>query len=129
MTMEATPIKVMLVDDDPSACDVFRLVMKHYDYPILVAEDAETALGYLQTYQPDVIVLDIFLPGLDGYQALKHIRREALAPASRVVATTAYYTSDTEQEALRQGFDGYLAKPFDPNALVKFLRDVVARGK
>lgn len=127
--METTPIRVMLVDDDPNACDVFRLVMNHYDYPILVAGDAETALDYLQSYQPDVIVLDIFLPGLDGYQALKQIRRDALAPSSRVVATTAYYTSDTEQEALRQGFDGYLAKPFDPNALADFLRDVVTRGR
>lgn len=127
--MQTTPIKVMLVDDDPNACDVFRLVMNHYDYPILIAGDAETALDYLQTYQPDVIVLDIFLPGLDGYQTLKQIRRESLAPTSRVVATTAYYTSDTEQEALRQGFDGYLAKPFDPNALVGFLHDVVTRGQ
>lgn len=127
--MSTSPIKVMLVDDDPSACDVFRLVMKHYNYPILIAEDAETALGYLQNYEPDVIVLDIFLPGLDGYQALRQIKRQALAPMSRVVATTAYYTSDTEQEALRQGFDGYLAKPFDPNALVGFLQEVVARGR
>lgn len=127
--MGVKPIKVMLVDDDPSACDVFRLVMKHYDYPILIAGDAETAMDYLQNYQPDVIVLDIFLPGLDGYQALKQIKREALAPTSRMVATTAYYTSDTEQEALRQGFDGYLAKPIDPNALINFLQDVVARGR
>jgi CheY-like chemotaxis protein len=123
--MARNPITVMLVDDDPSVCDVFRLVMKHYDYPILIVGDAETAMDTLQTYQPDVIVLDIFLPGLDGYQTLKQIRRQALAPTSRVVATTAYYTSDTEQEALRQGFDGYLAKPFDPNKLVGFLHSVV----
>ncbi len=125
--MNGKPISVLLIDDDPNVRDVFRLAMTYNNFPIMVAQDAETGLNYLQSYQPDVVVIDIFLPGLDGYQTLNRIKREHLAPGSRFVAMTAYYTSDTETEALGKGFDGYLSKPFDPNQLAVFLHQLVDR--
>jgi CheY-like chemotaxis protein len=113
-------ISVLLVDDDPDAQAVFELVMRHHKVPFTVVGDAETALDYLETHAPDVVLMDIFLPGLDGYQALDRIRRSALAPNSRIIATTAYYTRDTQQEVMRRGFDGYLSKPFD-DRLIDYL--------
>jgi CheY-like chemotaxis protein len=118
------PHSVLLVDDDPHSQAVFELVMKHYNMPFTVVDDAETALDFLQTNTPDVVVMDIFLPGLDGYQALDRIRRMSRVATCRVIATTAYYTHDTEQEVLRRGFDGYVAKPFDKN-LVHYLERIL----
>jgi two-component system nitrogen regulation response regulator GlnG len=120
---------VLLVDDDPHVRDVFQLVMKHYKMPLAVASDAESALDYLKSNTPDVIVMDLFLPGLDGYQALNRIRKGALASGSKIVATTAYYTQDTETEVFQRGFDGYLAKPIDSNALLEYLQRVVNENR
>lgn len=115
---------VLLVDDDPHSRAVFELVMQHFNLPFNVVEDAETALTFLQANKPDIVLMDIFLPGLDGYQALDRIRRTALAPSSRIIATTAYYTNDTEQEVLQRGFDGYFPKPFDIG-LVQYLERII----
>ena len=121
--MTKRAITVLLVDDDPDAQTVFELVMQHYNIPFTIVGDAETALDFLKTNTPDVVLMDIFLPGLDGYQALDRIRRTSIASTSRIIATTAYYTNDTQQEVLRRGFDGYVPKPFD-EGLVNYLHYV-----
>ncbi len=124
MEKPSIPVSVLLVDDDPYSQGVFELVMQHYDLPFTVVDDAETAIEYLQTNMPDIVLMDIFLPGLDGYQALDRIHQMFESRKCRIIATTAYYTHDTEQEILRRGFDGYVAKPFDKN-LVGYLEDVL----
>lgn len=116
---------VLLVDDDPDACAIFRLVMDHHHLPVTIVPNAETAIDYLRSNSADIVVLDLFLPGLDGFQALNQIRKTALAPGSRFVATTAYYTNDTQQEVIERGFDGYIPKPFDSAGLVAYLESVM----
>lgn len=125
--MSVSAFSTLLVDDDPHVCEVFKLVMAHHQLPLEILNDAESALSYLAVHHPDVIVMDIFLPGLDGYQALNRIRGASLAPNSKVIATTAYYTNDTEQEIMNRGFDGYIPKPFDSNKLVQYLQGVAAK--
>lgn len=119
-------MSVLLVDDDPDTRNVFQLVLSHFDLELTVAEDAETAFSYLGSHKPDVIVMDIFLPGLDGYQALQHIRKNALVPDCHIVATTAYYTPETPKDVLAWGFSGYLQKPLNPTKLVPYLQQIVA---
>jgi CheY-like chemotaxis protein len=80
-------------------------------------------LDYLKRNTPDVVLMDIFLPGLDGFQALSRIRQASLARGSRIIATTAYYTYDTRQEILERGFDGYISKPFD-EGLISYLQSL-----
>jgi CheY-like chemotaxis protein len=126
--MSDMPMSVLLVDDDPHVCEVFRLVMKHHRIPLTVLGDAETAIDYLKDNSHDVVVMDIFLPGMDGYQALKRIRQSAMVRDCRVIATTAYYTNDTEEETRTRGFDGYMPKPINSNELVSYLQSVVARA-
>lgn len=125
--MSNAQFSVLLIDDDPHVQNVFELVMSHHQLPLTVLSDAESALVYLQDHEPDVIVLDIFLPGLDGYQTLNQMKKNVLAPASCVVATTAYYTNDTEQDVFQRGFDGYLPKPFDSTKLVDYLSQITKR--
>ncbi len=127
--MTSLPLSVLLVDDDRDARNVFQMIVEHYHLQITVVESAEDAYKYLTKSTPDVIVMDIFLPGIDGYQALHHIRKHGLAPSSAVVATTAYYTPDTAREVLAWGFNGYLQKPFDPDTLVSYLEQMVSGGQ
>ncbi len=122
---DRSSMSILLVDDDPDACALFRMVMKHHNLSAEVLGSAESALEYLQTHNPDIVIMDIFLPGLDGFHALKQIRKASLAPNSRFIATTAYYTDDTEQEVYSRGFDGYIPKPFDAAGLADYLQRVL----
>lgn len=129
MVVDASAFRVLLVDDDPDACAIFKLVMDHYQMPLDVLSNADTVIDYLQTNAPDIVVVDIFLPGTDGFQLLNQIRKHITAPASKFVATTAYYTNDTMQEVLNRGFDGYISKPFDSKNLVPYLQSLVGVGR
>jgi CheY-like chemotaxis protein len=120
-------MSILLVDDDPHACEVMQLVMRHHKLPLTILGDAESALDYLKSNTPDIVIMDIFLPGIDGYQALRRIRQTSLVPDCRFVATTAYYTNDTEQEITKRGFDGYIPKPFDSSQLITYLESIVDR--
>ena len=123
--MSNHPMSVLLVDDDPDARSVFEIVMQHHNIPFSVFGDAESAIDFLKTNSPDVVIMDIFLPGLDGYQALDRIRRSPFAAHSRIVATTAYYTNDTQQEVIQRGFDGYLPKPFT-ESMITYLQRIAS---
>ena len=112
---------VLLVDDDLYLCDLFRLVMEHYKWEITIFQLAEDAITYLGSHNPDFIILDLMLPQLDGLRAYKKIHNDLLELSSKFIATTAYYTDNTEQRILKYGFDGFLSKPFDPTKLTKFL--------
>jgi CheY-like chemotaxis protein len=117
-------MSVMLIDDDPHTRNLFEMVLEHHNVKLTSYKDAESALLDLPNHSPDVVVIDLFLPGLDGYQAFDRIRSKSLAPNSRFVATTAYYNHDTEQEIAKRGFDGYLAKPISAENLVSYLQSV-----
>lgn len=111
---------VALIDDDPQARDIFEMVMAHHNLSYLTFEDAETAISTLeQNNMPDFVIIDIFLPGMDGYKTLSQLQQ--VSGQVRFVATTAYYTTDTEQEIKERGFDGYLPKPLNPDRLVAYL--------
>ncbi|MCC7448541.1 MAG: response regulator [Anaerolineae bacterium] len=127
--MDESVFRVLLVDDDPDACAIFKLVMDHHQMPLDVLGDAENVIDYLQTHHPDIVVVDIFLPGMDGFQLLNQIRKHTATSGSKFVATTAYYTNDTIQEVLSRGFDGYISKPFDSRNLVPYLQSLVGAGR
>jgi DNA-binding response OmpR family regulator len=112
----------LLVDDDPHIGAIFELLMRHYCLPFSVARDTEAALDYLRGQSPDIIVVDLFLPGSDGYRALGEISTVVDRSRCRILATTAYYTKDTRDEVLRRGFDGYIPKPFVPDSFLAYLR-------
>jgi CheY-like chemotaxis protein len=124
--MPGNLLSVLLVDDDQYAGDIFRLIMEHHSVPFVVVENADAALEYLKTRSPDVIMLDLFLPGMDGYRALDAIRNLPHIQDCKIVATTSYYTAATQHEVMQRGFDGYIPKPFVPNELVAYLEKLAS---
>ncbi len=116
---------VVLVDDDRYLCDLFRLIMNHYHWQITVFQMADDAIAYLQTQQPDFIILDLMLPKLSGWQALEKIRDLRPNLSSKCIATTAYYSYGTEQEVMNHGFDGLLCKPIEAAKLIDYLSSIL----
>jgi CheY-like chemotaxis protein len=119
--MPIEPVSVLLVDDDPHTGAIFELLMQHYQYPFSIVQNAEAALAYLEAHSPDVILIDLFLPGIDGFQTLNQIRSVIKPSTCRIFATTDYYTNDTKREIMQHGFDGYIPKPFVPDSFIAYL--------
>jgi CheY-like chemotaxis protein len=116
-------LTMMLVDDDPDAQRIFKLVIQHHQHQAILAGDAYSAIELLQTEQPEVIVIDLLLPGLDGYQTLDRLRQ--LAPNAVFVATSAYHAVGTYESVLLRGFKGFLPKPLDASIMVGSLEAMV----
>ncbi len=118
-------ITVLVVDDDPNIQSLFQMVLEHHGMGLVAVAEYDEAIAYLSEHTPDVIVADIFLPASDGYKLLQAIRDLPHLDQCPVVATTAYYTTDTVTDIEASGFDGYLLKPLDPQELVTYLKSVM----
>jgi CheY-like chemotaxis protein len=123
--MSQTPFSVLLLDDDPHTRELFRLVFTHHDLELVTVATADAALECLRTYTPQVVVVDLVMPDIDGFEALDEIRKLPTSSQMRFVATTAYYSSDTTDMVYAHGFHGYLPKPLAVEELVSRLRSVV----
>ena len=119
-------LHILLVEDDPNTHDLFSMVCDHFGIGLDIAVDENGVLALLEHHWPDVIVMDIFLPDTDGYKLLQTIRTAQPGLRCPVIATTAYYTSDTETDLLNAGFAGYLFKPLDPQQIFPYLQHVLA---
>jgi len=119
-----TLFSVLLIDDDIHIQEMFSMVFEHHGQTLRVAGDLSSALATLDEFVPDVIVLDIFLPHTDGYKVLNTIRANYPTLLCPIVATTAYYTTDTEGDVMKHGFDGYLLKPISPQDIMPYLEKI-----
>src|ERR1044072_9390564 len=105
--------KVLVVDDNPAnltlACDV----LEWDGYQVAKAADAEAALARIEQSPPDVILMDIELPGMDGLTLTRKLKADPKTAHIRVIALTAYAMKGDEQKARAAGCDGYLTKPIN----------------
>ncbi|HJT76714.1 MAG TPA: response regulator [Gemmataceae bacterium] len=115
------PFRVLVVDDDRDTTDSLALLLWMWGFCPLVAYDGPTALAVAAAERPDVILLDIGLPGLDGYEVARRLRRQPWAVAVRLLALTGYGQEKDRQDADAAGFDRHLVKPFDPEELRQLL--------
>jgi CheY-like chemotaxis protein len=108
-------LRILLVEDDANALDVVRqaILLHAADAEILVASKAEDAIELCKTNKPDLIIMDLSLPGINGWDALTTLRANPDTAGIRVAALTGYHSASVEQDALNAGFDGYFSKPID----------------
>ncbi|MQA34707.1 response regulator transcription factor [Modestobacter roseus] len=117
---------VLLVDDEPAITDNLTPFLSRAGFDVRVARDGESALELLGSAVPDLLVLDVLLPGLDGRAVLRRVRKEH--GALPVILLTQVGESAERAMALEEGADDYLNKPFDPQELVARIRAVLRRG-
>lgn len=114
---------ILIADDRPSSRELLRLVLERAGYAVIEAEDGEQALDRARGGNPDLILLDLQMPGLDGYGVLAALRSEARFAHLPVLALTASAMRGDRERILEAGFTDYLAKPAGPEVL----RETVAR--
>jgi DNA-binding response OmpR family regulator len=117
---------VLLVDDDPTVLEVCRAYLERAGFTVYAATDAFAALDSAVALQPDLLVLDRMLPGIDGLEVCRRVR--AARPGVPVIMLTALGGEDDRIEGLEAGVDDYLAKPFSPRELTLRVRTVLRRA-
>jgi two-component system cell cycle response regulator DivK len=114
--MTAARPLILLVDDNPRNLLLARDVLNHHGYRTLEAETAEEGLALAREHHPALVLMDVQLPGMDGVQALQHLRADAATAGIPVAAFTAFAMKDDRERFLAAGFDGYFEKPLDVRA-------------
>jgi PAS domain S-box-containing protein len=124
-----TGLKILVVDDDPDALELLTLVFTQYGATVTAASSAKDALAAYQQNGIDVVVSDIQMPDVDGYQLLRQVRAIADERASRLtaLAVTAHAKADDRSRALQAGYHAHVSKPVDPTELVLMLSSLVHR--
>ena len=115
---------ILLIDDDENICKVVTLYLQKEDFDIKVAQDGQTGLNLFSQVNPDLVLLDIMMPGMDGIEVIKQLRRESKTP---VIMLTAKGDTFDKVLALELGADDYIVKPFEPKELIARIKAVIRR--
>jgi len=115
--------KILVAEDNLPNRELIREILESSGHEVIEAEDGQQALERLKDIQPDLILLDIQMPVLDGYAVVRHLRQIPRFAAIKVVALTAYAMQGDRDRVLESGFDGYLTKPVDIAKLSEEIRD------
>jgi signal transduction histidine kinase len=116
----AHPLRVLVVDDSTDAAESLAKLLRLAGHEVLVAHDGQKALEIAAAGQPTVMLLDIGLPGMDGYEVCRRMRQQGFAEA-RIIAVTGYGQERDRQRSREAGFDSHTIKPVDPSELMKLV--------
>ena len=104
-------IKILIVDDDPDSLDIVRTFLESRGYKVVTARDGKAGLAKLEEVRPALVLLDVMMPGLDGWEVARVIKNHPEFGDTRVVMLTARSGFSDKQEGLRAGADDYIVKP------------------
>jgi CheY-like chemotaxis protein len=124
-----SPESILIVDDNPDNVDLARIVLAAEGWEVRTAEDAAQALEALKTYHPDLILMDVQLPGMDGLALTRRLRAEPACEDISIVALTAYAMRADEEKARAAGCDGYISKPIDTRTFGERVRGYLNAGR
>lgn len=118
--------RIMVVEDHEDNRQILRDLFGSVDYDMIEAWDGETALTLLASQRPDLILMDIQLPGIDGYEVTRRIKADPALRDIPIIAVTSYALSGDDEKAREAGCDAYCTKPYSPRLLLAKIREVLA---
>ena len=116
--------KILVCDDDKNICELLRLYLEKDGYTVTIANDGEEALEKFRIEQPELILLDIMMPKLDGWQVCREVRKKSDCP---IIMVTAKGETFDKVLGLELGADDYVTKPFDPKEIIARIKAVMRR--
>lgn len=118
---------LLVVDDEPSILETTRFILECEGYHVLTARDGEEALAVLRRERPPIVLLDVMMPKLNGFEVCRQIRLDAAISRTFVLILTARGQKADEALALEAGADTYMRKPFDDEEILACIEGVFAR--
>ncbi len=116
---------ILVIDDDRNICEVIKLYLQKEGYRVTLAYDGQSGIDAFERSTPALIVLDIMMPRIDGWEVLKHIRKSSAVP---VIMLTAKGETIDKVLGLELGADDYIVKPFDPKEFIARIKAVIRRA-
>lgn len=128
-TESVHPLKrrILVVDDNEDAADMLALMLQRAEYDTSLASDGPSALAAIEAFAPDVVILDIGLPGMSGYEVARALRRKEGKEHLELIALTGWGSREDKQNALDAGFDLHLTKPVEADLLYRALAELEQR--
>jgi two-component system CheB/CheR fusion protein len=126
--VEAVRRRILVVEDSPDGADTLAKLLCVNGHEVRTAADGPTALEAVGAFQPDVILLDIGLPGMNGYEVAKQLRKLPGMNSALLIALTGYGQERDRTWSRQAGFDQHLTKPVDHSTLLRLLRSPKRRG-
>jgi two-component system cell cycle response regulator DivK len=120
--------KILVIEDNPANARLARFVLAKAGHEVLKAEDAPAGLEIAKRERPDLVLMDIQLPGMDGLEATRRLRADPATRAIKVLALTAFAMKGDDEKMRAAGCDGYLAKPYQHGELVEAVRAALVGG-
>ena len=109
--------RILVVDDNPANLRLLRLLLSAESYEVRTADGAEEALVMLDGFRPRLILMDLQMPGMNGFELTRRLKADAATRDIVIVALTAYAMKGDEEKAREAGCDGYVSKPIDTRTL------------
>ena len=119
----AGSLRLLVVEDNPHGREMMKMLLEMEGYEVVAAADGETALELIALHRPDVALVDLGLPGIDGCEVARRIRANSEFDPIFLIAVTGYGQAEDVRRSLAAGFDIHLVKPLDPEKLVQLLND------
>ena len=117
--------EILIVDDEPSVVLPIQFLMEQQGYRVMIAERGEDALDLIYQYKPDLVILDIMLPGMDGYEVCEIVRLNPKYRKVKIIFLTAKGREVETAKGLALGADAYITKPFSNAALVAKIKELI----
>jgi CheY-like chemotaxis protein len=122
-TRRTTPQRILIADDNADSAESMGMLLRLMGNDVRIASDGLEAVEQAAIFQPDIVLLDIGMPRLDGYEAARRIRKQAWSHDTLLVAVTGWGPSDDSEEATAAGFDRHFTKPLDPAELRRLVTE------
>jgi two-component system cell cycle response regulator DivK len=115
------------VEDNPEHIKLIRVLLTREGYHVQSASDANEALAVIKKFKPDLIVMDIQLPGIDGIELTRRLKANPLTAGIKIIAVSAYLRRAEEEKVIRAGCDAYVAKSIDTRNLADLIQEHLKR--
>ena len=122
------PESVLIVEDDPDGQELIARMLIRANIPVEVAGSAEDALRLVSPDEHVAVVIDLALPGMDGFELIQHIRQNDMLAKLPCIAITAYHTPLLKQRVMNEGFTAYFPKPLDDMRFLRTIGEIVNRS-
>ena len=119
--------KILVVEDNEQNRVLMRQIFTHHGYEVLEATDGLTGLEMARVHMPDLVLLDIQMPVMNGYMVIRELRNHPELKKIKVIAVTSFAMKGDREKALEAGFDEYVTKPIDTRKFPELVRELLSR--
>lgn len=120
---------ILVVDDSQDMRDLLQRLLERTGYQVVLAEDGQASLTQARLHHPDLVLMDLSLPDMDGWEAVQHLRKMPEFRTTPIIAVTAHVSPQEAERALAAGCTTHIGKPFDTKALLREIDRLLTNGR